>query len=176
MYELDKWNAQLWHYKQNNAIDMTYAEVSINPMNNLAMSLQYITQKDNVTGKKGKSWGTTADYTLTDITFSADYNKTSGTNGVVNGFGGGPYFTSAEQNTIDGITDIRAYAIGIEYAGINNLTLGIRKIDFDQGIGDELDINASYQIRDNWTADLIISDMDIDGKNTRFFINYDLNI
>ena len=138
--------------------------------------MQYTTQKDNAGGGNGNAWGATAAYAMGDFTIAADYNKASGANGVINGLGGGPYFTSSENNTIDGTANISAKALGIEYTGIDKLTLAARKVSFDQGVSDELDLVASYQIKDNLTADLIYSDMDIDGKNTRFFVNYEFNL
>jgi hypothetical protein len=182
VYESDKWNAQLWQYDQDNqagnATDISYLEVGASLIENLDLGLQYTTQ-DYDAGGKGKAWGATAAYTWADFTVSADYNKVSGANGVqgaVGGVGGGPFFTSAEQNTIDDVADISAKAIGVEYSGIKDLTLAVRKISFDQGVTDELDVTASYQIRDNLSADLIYSDMETDGKNTRFFVNYDFDI
>jgi hypothetical protein len=114
-----------------------------------------------------------------DFTVTADYNKVSGDNGIqgtIAGIGGGPFFTSAEQNIIDDTANISAKAIGVEYSGIKDLTLAARKVSFDQGVTDELDLTANYQIRDNLTAQLIYSDMEEAGKNTRFFINYDFDI
>ena len=182
VYESDKWQAQLWQYEQKNqagnATDISYLEAGMSPIENLELALQYTTQNYDA-GGKGKAWGATAAYTVSDFTLSADYNKVSGANGVqgaVGGVGGGPFFTSAEQNTIDDVANIRATAIGIEYTGIKDLSLAVRKISFDQGVTDELDVAARYQIRDNLSADLIYSDMETDGKNTRFFINYDFDI
>ena len=181
-YESDKWSAQLWQYDQDNqagnASDITYLDAGISPMENLNLGVQYTTQ-DYAVGGKGKAWGATAEYTFADFTLSADYNKVSGAQGVqgaIGGVGGGTFFTSAEQNTIDDVADISAKAIGVEYSGIKDLTLAVRKISFDQGVTDELDIAAGYQIHDNLSAYLIYSDMETDGKNTRFFVNYDFDI
>lgn len=181
-YEVDKWNAQLWQYDQDNtagnATDITYLEAGVSPIENLELGLQYTTQ-DYAAGGKGKAWGASAAYSVSDFTLSTAYNKVSGANGVqgaVGGVGGGPFFTSAEQNTIDDTAGIRANMIGVEYSGIKNLTLAVNKFDFDKGSSDELDLTASYQIKDNLTADLIYSDMGEGGDNTRFFINYDFDI
>ncbi len=175
LYDADSWNTQLWHYKQNKGTNISYAELALTPLESFDIGLQYTTQKDDSSGGKANAWGATAAYSIVNFTLSADYNKTSGSNPVINavgGVGGGPFFTSAEQNTIDGVVGIRANAIGVEYSGIKDITLGVRKIDFDKGVGDEIDLTASYQIKQSLSADLIISDMDVNGKNSRFFINY----
>ncbi len=181
-YETDKWNAQFWHYKQDNnagnATNITYVEAGINPLENLELGVQYANESYAV-GGNAKVWGAEASYGMGDFTVTADYNKVSGDNGIqgtIGGIGGGPFFTSAEQNIIDDTANIKAKAIGIEYSGIKNLALSVRKVNFDQGVSDELDLTADYQIRDNLTAQLIYSDMDEAGKNTRFFVNYNFDI
>lgn len=175
VYEKDQWSGQVWHYDQKNSTDISYLELALSPIDKLDLGLQFTMQKDNAIGGKGSAWGVTASYTLGELVVSADYNQSSGSKGVINGFCGGPYFTSAEGNTIEGVAGIRANAIGVEYSGINHLTLAVLNVDFNKGVGNELDMTASYEIRDNLTADLIISDMGIDGKNNRFFINYDVD-
>ncbi len=175
IYENKHWDAQLWQYWQKNATDMSYAELNHHAIEGLNLGVQYALQKDHNAGGTGKVWGTTASYTAKHIALRIDYNKVSSMYGVINGFGGGPYFTSGEINTIDDTANVIAKAIGIEYTGIDKLTLGLRKITFDQGIGDEFDATLNYKVYDNLSIDLIHSDLSSDGKNTRFFVNYDIN-
>ena len=181
-YDVNKWNVHIWQYNQENTVgnatDMTYLETGVSPTENLALGLQY-TMQDYATGRKGKAWGASVAYSITDFTMSTAYNKVSGTNGVqgaIGGVGGGPFFTSAEQNTIDDTANIHANMVGVEYSGIKNLTLAVNKFDFDKGSSDELDLTTSYQIKDKLTADLIYSDMGEGGSNTRLFINYNFEI
>lgn len=173
-YEVDKWGTQLWYYDSNQGTDMTYVDVTVNPIEGLGLGLQYANQNDTTvggTGSDGKVWGATASYEIKDITFAIDYNKVS--NGkVTNGFGGGPFYTSGIDHTVADVVDQRATAFGVEYAGLKDWTFGIRKINFDKG-EDELDVTVGYQIRKNLHAGLEHADMDADGTITKAFLNFD---
>lgn len=175
-YEKDIWATQLWYYNQPQSTDMTYAEFSIEPNKRAELGLQLGQQrKQNVSGT-AKVMGLSASYSIKQARVFADYNKVWGAYGVdnaVGGVGGGPYFTSAEQNTIDGVAGIRASAIGLEYNGFNKLVLGLRKVNFNHGVEDETDFTLSYQLGAKTSLDLIASDMGADGDNTRLFVNYD---
>lgn len=113
---------------------------------------------------------------LGDFIFSGAYNKVSGSGSVSNGFGGGPFFSSSEHNTIDGTPRIRAIAAGVEYTGIDRLTLGVRRVNFNQGVGDELDTFASYSFSEDINLDMVYSDMGPDGSNVRAFLNYHIDL
>lgn len=164
----DKLNVQGWHYNAKNGTDISYIEAGFTPLESLELGAQYATQDG--AGFDGKVWGLSASYGIGDITLSTAYNKVSDGQ-VTNGFGGGPFFTSAEDHTIAEADNQEATTFGIEYTGINKLTLAATQVNFDQG-ADELDLVASYEINDNLSADLIYSDMNDDGTLTRAFINY----
>lgn len=175
-YEKDNWQAQLWHYAQPKATDMDYAEFSIEPSKPLKLGLQLAHQRRHGVSGHARLMGLSASYELEKIRLFTDYNKVWGAYGVnnaVGGVGGGPFFTSAEINTVDDVANIRAVAAGIEYTGIKNLSFGLRKIDFNQGVSDEIDFTLSYQLKKHFSADLIVSNLTQDGDNTRLFINYD---
>jgi len=89
---------------------------------------------------------------------------------VVNGFGGGPFFTSAEDHTIADVADQEAMSYGAEYA-LGSLTLGVNHTNLDKG-EDETDYLASFTVNDKHSLDLIYSDMNDDGNMLRFFANY----
>ncbi|HIQ07152.1 MAG TPA: porin [Thiotrichaceae bacterium] len=167
----DKWNAQAWHYRlnDNDVSSINYLELGVNPIENLGLGLQYSAQKKQA-GSDGRVWGVSAEYGVGKVTLSAAHNKvTKGT--VINGFGGGPFFTSSEDLTIESdVEGQKATAFGVEYA-LNKLTLGARHVAFSKG-EDELDLTASYEFNDKLSADLIVSDMGEDGNITRAFMNY----
>ena len=176
-YEKANWQAQLWHYAQPKATDMDYAEFSIEPSKPFKLGLQLAHQRRHGVSGHARLAGLSASYELEKTRLFADYNKVWGAYGVnnaVGGVGGGPFFTSAEINTVDDVANIRAVATGIEYTGFKNLALGLRNIDFNQGVGDETDFTLSYQLNKHLSADLIVSNLTQDGDNTRLFFNYDL--
>jgi hypothetical protein len=173
-YEVDKWGAQLWYYDSKDGTDIAYADVSYRPMDAVELGLQYADQNDTTaggTGSDGTVWGATASYSINDVTVAIDHNQVSG-KGVTNGFGGGPFYTSGIDHTIADVKDQRATAVGIEYTGLKDWTLGVRKINFDKG-EDTLDIAVAYQVRKNLHAGLEHADMDNDGTITKAFLNFD---
>jgi len=168
----DKWNAQAWHYNAKGMTNTSYLEASISLLENLALGLQYGNQKGDDTN--GKVWGLKMDYEIGNFVLSAAHNDVSDgqlINGYGGGFGGGPFYTSAEENSIDGIIDQKASALSIEYAGLNKLTLAASHYAFNK-TENELDLIANYEFSKNLTADFIYSDLNNDGTVTRAFLNY----
>jgi hypothetical protein len=92
---------------------------------------------------------------------------------VSNGFGGGPYLTSMEEMTIDGVEDVEAYRIAIDFdmekIGLSGLTLSASYGDFESTPADmkieEIDIAAAYEIG-NLTAEISYAMIDDANKNT----------
>ena len=105
---------------------------------------------------------------ISDFTLSAAYNDVDGT--LTDGFGGGPFFTSADDHTIDGTLDQSAVAVGAEYGGIEGLTLGVLNVNFNKG-EDETDYYAAYEVNESLSFELIHADMNKDGNNTRLVAN-----
>jgi predicted porin len=163
----EQWNLQAWHYNAKNSTDISYLETAINPIDNFNIGMQYSTQEGS--GFNGKVWGLSAEYALGNITLSVAHNKVS--NGQIkNGFGGGPFFTSAEDHTIAEVNHQKATAIGIEYT-LNKLTLAAAQVNFDQG-ENEIDVLTAYHFNDKLSAELIYSGLHNDGTLSRAFINY----
>ncbi|RUM94077.1 MAG: hypothetical protein DSZ28_05065 [Thiothrix sp.] len=167
----DKWNAQAWHYNAKDSTNISYLEASMNPFKNLGFGLQYANQ--NGGNSDGKVWGLIVNFETTYYTLSAAYNDVS--NGqVINGyggFGGGPFFTAAEINSIDGVINQEASALSIEYLGFSKLTLAASYYAFEKTVN-ELDLVANYEFSENLAADFIYSDLNNDGSVTRVFLNY----
>ena len=168
----DQLNVQAWHYNARTLTNTSYLETSICLLENLKFGLQYGNQKDGDTN--GKVWGLKMEYEISNLILSAAYNDVSDgqiINGYGDGFGGGPFYTSAEENSIDGVVDQKASALSLEYAGINKLTLAASHYAFDKS-EDELDLIANYEFSESLTADFIYTDLNNDGSVTRFFLNY----
>ncbi len=170
----NRWDLQAWFYHQSGGTDIQYLEAGGDPADALHLGWQWTRQRDKSAGVDALAWGFSVAYALGNLTVSGDYNQVEGSGSVTNGYGGGPFFTSGEQNTIDGIPGVRALALGAEYHGIERLSLGVRHIDFDRGAGDEWDLWVGYSLSEDLHFDLVHSDMGPDGSNTRAFLNYRL--
>jgi hypothetical protein len=172
VYEgIDKLALQGWYYLGRDFANLLYLD-AIYEADSFTLGAQFGSQSDETndnSGPDGDVWGITGSYTLYDVSLIAAYNDVSGT--VSNGFGGGPYFTSADDHTIDGVEDQKATALGIEYGGIETLTVGLLHVDFEAG-EDETDYYASYEINEQFGVELIYTDMHNDGNFVRLMANY----
>jgi hypothetical protein len=172
LYEGGEWLAlQGWYYHGSDYAKLFYLEAMFE-IDRLGFGVQVGSQTDDTddsAGPDGDVWGLTADYTIAGLTLSVAYNEVSGT--VTNGFGGGPYFTSADDHTIDGTEDQKAAAVGFEYSGIESLTVGLLHVDFDQG-ANETDYYALYDFDEHLGFELIYTDMHQDGEFVRLMANY----
>ena len=175
-HSMTHWDAQAWYYRQRGGTDILYLEAGGDPIDDLHLGWQWTRQQDKATNQSARAWGLSVAYALGNLTLSSNYNRVSGNGSVSNGYGGGPFFTSCDQNTIDGTPRIRAFALGAEYHGIDRLSLGVRHVDFDQGVGDEWDLWAGYSVSEDLHFDLVHSDLGPDGSNTRAFLNYRLTL
>jgi imipenem/basic amino acid-specific outer membrane pore len=162
---------QGWYYLGRDLANLLYLE-AMYETDSFNLGLQFGSQSDETndsSGPDGDVWGITGSYTLYDLTLSAAYNDVSGS--VTNGFGGGPYFTSADDHTIDGVEDQAATALGVEYGGIESLAVGVFHVDFDQG-ANETDYYAAYEVNEQLGLELIYTDMHEDGDFVRLMANY----
>ncbi|MCK5853897.1 MAG: OprD family outer membrane porin [Sulfurovaceae bacterium] len=153
---------QAWHYRLDD-VNFNYFEAGYeNEQFNLAT--QYTTQDND-----NSAFGLQAGVSIGDLILTTAYNKVSGI--VSNGFGGGPFFTSAEDHTIEiDEVDQEGVLVSAEYT-IDKLTLALVHADFNKGENDT-DYIASYAVNDKHSLDLIYSDMYDDGTMMRFFANY----
>ena len=131
----------LWYYNYNNVANVIYAEAGYAHefSNNisLVLGLQYDGSKetgDSLLGKQdARTYGISLETSFTDIgvTVLAAYNKDNGDTGAMGlSLGGGPFFTSMEDQTLDALeTSGRAWVIGAGYdfgkLGVDDLTFGV---------------------------------------------------
>ncbi len=112
------------------------------------------------------------------------YNRV-GDHSAVNGFGGGPFFTSSEDATIDGVgadIDAHRYGIGMDMSryGVDGIDIGYSHLDISDNLGKHLnenDITVGYEVDEKLSFTLIhvIEDDEIGDtkyRNTRVFVNY----
>ena len=150
--------------------------------------IQYANQShNNNTGDDTNIWGLTGSigYNPMGLTATIAYNK-SNDNAADNGFGGGPFFTSAEFETIaeagkDGDVIMAGLEWDLSNIGFDGLTLDANYFafeDYNDNDGNELDLSANYAFNDNLAIDLIYANVDNgdvsgnDFENTRVFVNY----
>ncbi|BCD68711.1 OprD family outer membrane porin [Nitratiruptor sp. YY09-18] len=177
-----------WYYYLNDfAIDkIFYADANYEGEANgvsYAIGLQYAYQNYK-SADAASIYGVSASAGYKGFSLGIAYNK-SNDNTADNGFGGGPFFTSAEVLTLaEGGVDADAWYVNAELDlgsfGVDGLTFGVGYLNLtDKNDVDstEFDGYISYAFNDSLSFDLIYSDVDddINGDNftnTRFFVNY----
>ncbi|MES9971275.1 MAG: OprD family outer membrane porin [Candidatus Thiodiazotropha sp.] len=168
---IEQLTLQGWYYQGRDFAKLFYLD-GMYETDSFSIGLQFGSQSDDTSdnsGPDGDVWGVTGSYNMADFTISAAYNDVSGS--VTNGFGGGPYFTSADDHTIDGVEDQEATAFGVEYGGVEALAVGVLHVDFDQG-ANETDYYAVYDVNEQLGLELIYTDMHEDGDFVRLMANY----
>ena len=179
---------QGWLYKINQYSDIFYTDATytktLGETSTVELSAQYALfdeDKDtqgNETGINGHVYGAGINLNIGMITLGTAYNRTSNTNGkfITNGLGGGPYYTSMEEMTIDGLEDAKAYQVSAE---IDMTDVGIEGLKFATLYGDfrgknqnldakvsEFDIVAAYTLDENICADMSYARVNDKNKNT----------
>lgn len=131
----------LWYYNYNDIANVIYAEAgyahALSKNISLVLGLQYDGSHetgDALLGKQdAQTYGISLETSFTDmgVTVLAAYNKDNGDTGAMDlSLGGGPFFTSMEDQTLDALgTSGSAWIIGAGYdfgkLGVDNLTFGV---------------------------------------------------
>ncbi|MDD2368170.1 MAG: OprD family outer membrane porin [Sulfuricurvum sp.] len=162
---------QGWYYKVDRFTNVFYTDAGYSiPLNEsagieLAGQFGYFSEENN-SGIEGNVCGIGATLNVGMVAMSATYNKTFNDPGkaITNGFGGGPYYTSMEETTIDGLEDARAYQLNTELdmseIGIDGLKLAVLYGNFkgkSQGLDarvSEYDAVVAYTFNDAISADM----------------------
>lgn len=165
---LDDIELQVWYYDFDETAGIIYldgmygSEYESGLSAELGLQFAHYDEKSS-SNFDGKVYGAILGVGYEVLSFSAAYNSidSSTGNSIILGFGGGPYFTSMEEWTIDGINDGNAYVFGIELdlaKLVNSLSLFYAHGRFeDENIQKvkEDDIILSYELND--ATDLEIS-------------------
>lgn len=181
-----------WYYHLNNSeinnliySDLTYSDTFHTIEYELGVQYAHRNLKDSV-GEDGDIYGAMFALSMeqTGIDLGVAYNRANN-NYATNGFGGGPFYTSSEHLTLreanaDGDALLLSAGFDAAIVGIDGLKLGIGYLtltDTNDIESTELDLVASYAFNDNFSLDVIYSDVDdqINGdtfENTRVFVNY----
>lgn len=124
-YQQDSIATDAWFYYVADHLSIFYAELvhtgDFTENLSYSLSFQYDWGHDVGNARLGhinaNTVGVMAAIAWTDFTFTAAYNHNFGHTGAIASVGGGPFFTSLEDQTLDAATgtDTRSYLLGIEY-------------------------------------------------------------
>jgi imipenem/basic amino acid-specific outer membrane pore len=172
---------QGWVYGIDNIANVIYVDTTYTIPVNETIGVELSGQVGHFGEKQsstidGNVYGIGANINIGMLTLGAAYNKTSNDNGKVisNGFGGGPYYTSVEEMTIDGYEDVRAYKLSAEFdmadVGIEGLKLSTQYGNFTSAPSDmkvkEIDFIAVYEISEAISAQVSYAMLQDKNKNT----------
>ncbi|WP_201353532.1 OprD family outer membrane porin [Hydrogenimonas urashimensis] len=190
---------QAWYYAMIDIADVVYLEAGYTLPTSVAefvFGLQYDTAKERGDELLGKIDSSTVGVSIeagfeNGVTLMAAYNSDNGDTGAFGSLGGGPFFTSMEDQTLDAIGqrgDAWMGAIGYDFGGIGleGLNAGLAYAHFeadkrDAYETDEIDIAAEYAVAE--TLQLTVAyaivddrtDANEDFSQLRLIANYNFN-
>ncbi len=156
----------LWLYRIDEIADVAYAQGSWQ-WGEITLSLQLDMANDIAEALAGtiqsRTAGILVEYSHDALAVSVSCNKEFGDTGSMWSFGGGPFFTSMEDLTIDalGSSDALASTIGVEYC-FGSVSIGAMYGVFksDPVEAKEADLYASWEIDQNMKAQLLYAGVD----------------
>jgi hypothetical protein len=174
---------QGWYYGIDNVATILYTDAAYTIPVDESMQIELVAQfgrfsEEKNSGIDGNVYGIGAHFNVGMLTLGATYNTVSNSDGktVVNGFGGGPYYTSMQEMTIDSMEDAKAYQLSTQIdmteVGVEGLTLAALYGNFKGKIlsldarVNEFDIVAAYTFNDAICADMSYAMVDDKNKNT----------
>ncbi|NWF65862.1 MAG: hypothetical protein HXX81_00150, partial [Campylobacterales bacterium] len=176
-----------WFYDVDTISSIAYADgVYSKELENLSyeIGLQFANFGElDVSLVDGSVYGAMASLSFNNLTLSGAYNSSSNDDGkfAINGFGGGPYFTSMDEMTIDGINDAKAYMIGLGY-NLSSIMPHDVAIDLAYGVfedGDnlqetkEMDIVLSGNLTNELSMEVIYANIEDDKDSLNDDLNFD---
>jgi hypothetical protein len=113
----------------------------------------------------------TAAVTNQYFTISAAHNRNNGDSAAMASLGGGPFFTSMEDQTLDAVegSDARATTLGIEGEILTGLTAGFVTSEFRASNKNDYHVKENnFYMNYEWTDTLLVEAIyaDIDDKNS----------
>jgi len=182
-YRLDENNGlSLWYYNIDKESDIIYAEAvgewKFNERFHMEWGLQgaHIIERDG-SGIEGDVLGAMVIADLHLVYFGLSYNHVFERDGktITDGFGGGPYFTSLDEQTIGAVSalspgdDLYVYrlAAGVDLssAGLSGFNAevvhGNFNLDASPAVAIETDVVITYTITERWYFDMTFADVDI---------------
>lgn len=131
---IENLSAQGWYYGIDRVADVFYGDatytMAFSETAGVELTAQYADfDEEKASAVEGHVYGLGLSLNVGAITLGAAYNRAFNDEGkaVVNGYGGGPYLTSMEEWTIDGMEDAKAYRfsteIDMDFTGLEGMSL-----------------------------------------------------
>lgn len=179
-YQLNQNQAyQAWYYDFDESHQQVYFDMSYT-RGDLEAGFQYSNfNESNNSSVDGSVYGVSVAYTIDKLSLSAAVNDVSNNSGeaVSLGLGGGNFFTSMDELTIDGITDVSSYLIAADYSISDDLSISLAFGHFEDGKKltsdiDETDFVVSYAFNDKADIELIHANVNNDAAPTDVDTNF----
>jgi hypothetical protein len=182
-HESALFDSNLWYYHVADNVKIVYADIIHTGLfsNGVEYSLGLQGDwgedigKSNMGAVEARTWGATTTLTYRKLSAALAYNKNNSNKGALPSLGGGPFFTSMEDQTLDAISGKKAEAIlvALEYAATSNFTVGTALGQFnasDKSIYDveELDIYLTYSWKEHTSIELTyaqVNNKNLSGKD-----------
>lgn len=175
-YEHNNFSGTTWFYNVKDNVNILYTELfyaqELSESLSYEVGLQYEIGRDTGSEFMGKvdadTLGFTGAISWNDLTVFAGYNRNFGDSGALPSLGGGPFFTSMEDQTLDAVDagkDASAVVVGLEYGLLEGLTLGAAFADFSASSNSdyhkvEYNVYANYEFADKFTLESMIAHAD----------------
>jgi len=178
-YEYYQLSTSLWYYLIPDHLHIVFAEIiyedHITDQIAYTFGLQYDwghnAGANRLDAIHANTWGVFASLSGFDLTASFAYNQNYGGQGAISSLGGGPFFTSMEELTLDAVSgdDASAFMLLVEYSPLDYLTVGgafgkFKASDRSQFDVDEINVFVNV----NWDKKVALEVMyaNLDDKNT----------
>ena len=174
-YQQDNLSSETWFYYIPDHLTIFYSEFifsdEMTDTLSYSFGLQYDWGSNTGDARLGQvdahTLGVMGVVTWADFTFIAAYNKNIGDTGAVVSIGGGPFFTSVEDQTLDAIEgdDGESVLLSLEYNIHESLVLGVMAAKFNASEKndynkEELNVFINYNWSETVNAELMYAVVD----------------
>ena len=174
-YQQQNLSSETWVYYVPDHLTILYSELifSHEISDTLAYSFgfQYDWGNDTDESRLGQvdahTFGVMGELSWADLSFAAAYNKNIGDTGAVASIGGGPFFTSVEDQTLDAVegNDSESILLGFKYNIYDSIILGVaaakfRASDKNDYNKEELNVFVNYNWNQTVAAELMYAVVD----------------
>ncbi len=183
IYEKDNYSLQAWYYDIDEIADVIYLETGYqtkSDFGNFTIGVQYDAANDR--GKKllgdikSSTWGISLKAEYENLTLLTAYNQDE-KNGAFLSLGGGAFFTSLEDQTIDAIGEKgKSWILGADFNIWDSFSIGAvygefkadNKSDYEKA---ETDIAAQYSFKEKFSISAVYASVNDKTQNNE---DYDI--